>query len=119
MKTVPIQSQSLSDIIHHLRLIFRLSSHSAQPVPTSPLPSPLVTAGEAEDRPGRANVGVTDDPEGYTGWPNKNARSFLAYHFLLVIDRNQIFSPQIEESTLSGTLKFRTNQIRTFDFVRK
>ena len=38
---------------------------------------------------------------GYTGWPNKNAPSLLAYHFLLVIDRNLIFCSQIEHSILS------------------
>ena len=37
----------------------------------------------------------------YSGWPNKNAPSFMSQHFLLVIDGNLIFCPQIDHSFLS------------------
>ena len=42
----------------------------------------------------------------YTGWPHKNAPSFVAHRFLLVIGRDLIFCPQIEHSILSKTASF-------------
>ena len=51
----------------------------------------------------------------YTGWPNKNAPSFLARRFLLVIGRNMMVCPQIQYSILSEIYKFRIDRMRTFD----